>query len=514
MSSTTSPLTFQLRATMARLACLACMLMCWIFEPQVACSQILKQDQPAGRKAVIIPLHEDINPLSGGILQRKFDQAIAAGAEVVIFDINSPGGRVDVTFELMDMLLEAKSVETVAMIERDAISGAALFSLACDKIIMLPGARLGDAGVIVLGPSGEFRYAEAKSRSMVAQKARDTARATGRPEVLAEKMTDKDMIVFKATNKVTGESRYFSDKEWETLEDGDQWTRGKQIREGGKEMFFIANGERLLEFGIADQTFNDRSELGELLNVRTPIEVLTPTWAESIARILNNGWVTFFLITIGLIAIAIELSAPGISVGGLTSLLCFSLFFWSRFAAGTSGWLEVTLFALGLIFIACEFFVIPGFGIAGLGGIVLTLGSLVMASQRFLIPSTADQLSGLGYDVLTVLGAFVGFLVAAVVLANYIGEIPGLSRLTLQPPVVMETSTGIGRDQSSQAAQPGWQRVSIGDVGRASGPLRPSGRILVEDYLVDVVTEGDFVDADSEVRVIAKQGAKVIVREV
>lgn len=479
----------------------------------VADAQILRRDDPGRRSAVIIPLHEDINPLSGSILQRKFQQAVDSGVDVVIFDINSPGGRVDVTFELMDMALEADKVETVAMISRDAISGAALFALACDKILIRPGARLGDAGVIVLGLNGEFQYAEAKSRSMVAQKARDTARATGRPVTLAEKMTDKDMVVFKATHQETGEVNYFSDKEWDTLEDQDQWKKGKSIREAGEEMFFIANGERLVELGMADQTFNDVSEVAEILNVASPIQEMSPTWAESIARFLNTGWMTFLLITIGLIAIAVEISAPGISVGGLTSLLCFSLFFWSRFAAGTSGWLEVLLFVLGLVFIACEVFVIPGFGIAGLGGIGLVLGSLVMASRRVFIPENSQQLTSLGYDVLTVLGAFVGFIIAIVVLANYIGQIPGLSRLTLQPPVAMEGSGETLTSPSNQDAMlPGWQRVEVGDIGTAVGPLRPSGRVKVDDYLVDVITEGEFIDDQSSVKVITKQGARVVVR--
>ena len=480
----------------------------------VANAQILKQDPvPAVRRAVIIPFHEDINPLSGSILQRKFRQAVDSGAKVIIFDINSPGGRVDVTFELMDMVLEAKDVETVAMISRDAISGAALFSLACDKILIKPGARLGDAGVIVLGLNGEFQYAEAKSRSMVAQKARDTANATGRPLVLAEKMTDKDMVVFKATNQKTDEVKYFSDKEWKTLDDADQWVKGKPIREAGKEMFFIANGKRLVELGMADQTFENQSEVADILGVATPIEEIGPTWAETIARFLNTGWMTFLLITIGLIAIAVEISAPGISVGGLTAMLCFSLFFWSRFAAGTSGWLEVLLFGMGLVFIACEIFVIPGFGIAGLGGIGLVLGSLVMASRRVLIPENAEQLNSLGYDVLTVMGAFVGFLIAIVALSSYIGQIPGLSRLTLQPPVAMEgTGESLTAPAAGDSMLPGWQRVGVGDVGRAAGALRPSGRIKVDDYMVDVVTEGEFIDDGLEVKVIAKQGAKVVVR--
>ena len=151
---------------------------------------------PTARSAVIIPLHEDINPLSGALLQRKFSEAVDSGVDVIILDIHSPGGFTVVTFELMDMVLDARGVETVAFIEKDAISGAALLSLACDKIIMLPDARIGDAGEIVMGADGAFRYTEAKSRSVLAQKARDTAQATGRPVALAEKLVDKDMVVF------------------------------------------------------------------------------------------------------------------------------------------------------------------------------------------------------------------------------------------------------------------------------------------------------------------------------
>ncbi|QDT02345.1 hypothetical protein K227x_07210 [Rubripirellula lacrimiformis] len=475
-----------------------------------AAAQVFRQPDDNRRSAVIIPMHEDINSLSGAILKRNFQQAVESGVDVIIFDIDSPGGRVDVTFELMDMILEADNVETVAMIRRDAISGAALMALACDKILMKPGARLGDAGVIVLGLSGEFRYAEAKSRSMVAQRARDTATATGRPAVLAEKMTDKDMVVFTATHQETGEVRYFSDKEWATLDDADQWEQGKPIREGGKEMFFIANGERLVELGIADQTFNSQDEIAEILGVDPAIETMAPTWAETFARLLNTGWITFFLIAIGLLALVVELSAPGISVGGLVSLLCFSLFFWSRFAAGTSGWLEVMLFALGLVFIACELFVIPGFGIAGLGGIVLLLGSLVMASRRVLIPQNAEQLNGLGYDVVTVVGAFCAFLVGLFLLSHYIGEIPGLSRLTLKPPVLADADAVFAHNDPSSL--PGWQQVEVGQVGQAVSPLRPGGRVQVGEIMVDVTTEGDFVESGTAVKIIGKQGARVIVR--
>ena len=466
------------------------------------------------RNAVIIPLHEDINPLSGVLLERKFKQAVKSGVDVVIFDIHSPGGFTSVTFELMDLVLDAKNVETVAFIEKDAISGAALFALACDRIVMLPDARMGDAGEIVMGADGAYRYTEAKSRSVLAQKVRDTAQATGRPIVLAEKMTDKDMVVFKATNIESGDLRYFSEKEWKSLEDEDQakWKKGKPVREAGKEMFFTANGRRAVELGIADQTVNSRDDLAKTLDVKTPIPEMERTWIDTLLLILNSGVVAFLLIAIGLAALSLELSAPGLGVGGLIATLCFGLFFWSRFLGGTAGWLEVTLFVIGLLFIVAEVFVIPGFGVAGIGGIVLTLGSLVMASRRVMIPQTGEEFASLGVDVLTVVGAFLAFLVALVFISHYIGDIPGLSRLTLKPTVAVDGMSLSG--PADVSALPGWQRVEVGKVGEAVSPLRPGGRMQIDDYTVDVVTEGDFVDSGTPIRVVGKQGAKVIVRPV
>ena len=486
-------------------------------QPEVAPKEAPPKKLPATRSAVIIPLHEDINPISGALLTRKFKEAVESDVEVIILDIHSPGGLVYVTFELMDMIADAKDVETVAFIQKDAISGAALVSLACDKIIMLPGARIGDAGEIVMGADGAFRYTEAKSRSVLAQKVRDTAQATGRPLALAEKMTDKDMVVFRAVNKEDGSVRYISDKEWESMEDADQWEKGKPIREAGKEMFFTCNGARAVELGMADQTVNNETELADALGVKTPIPVMERTGLDTAIMILNSPFITFLLLVIGMVALVIELGAPGVGIGGLTSLLCFGLFFWSRFLGGTAGWLEVTLFVLGIVFMAMELFVIPGFGIAGVGGLGLMLTSLVMASRRFLVPGSAEEMAGLGWDVMTVLGAFAAFMVAMLVLANYIGDIPGLGRLTLKPQVAVvgaDAGTGEATDSDAAALLPGWQRVAVGDIGTAAGALRPGGKMAINDYTVDVVTEGDFVDNGQSVKVIAKQGTKIVVRVV
>lgn len=469
-----------------------------------------EQPRDRQRTAVMIPLHEDINPLSGALLERKFRDAVESGVDVVILDIHSPGGFTAVTFELMDMLLDAEGVETVAFIEKDAISGAALMALAADRIVMLPDARIGDAGEIVMGRDGAFRYTEAKSRSVLAQKVRDTAKATGRPLALAEKMVDKDLVVFEATHKQDGTVRYFSERDWTSLEHPERWERGKPVREAGEEMFFIANGARAVELGIADQTISSRDRLAEELGVEEPIPVLERSWVDTLVLILNSGIVTFLLLLIGMVALVIELSAPGIGVGGLTSVLCFGLFFWSRFLGGTTGWLEVTLFVIGLLFMATEIFLIPGFGVAGIGGLALTLGSLVMASRRVVWPEGDQQWLDLGVDVLTVAAAFGGFLVILLLLSSYLGDIPGLSRLTLKPQVAAEGPASISPEEA--VSLPAWQRVAVGDAGTTLSPLRPSGKMQFGDDTVDVVTEGDFVESGQTVKVIRKQGARVVVR--
>jgi membrane-bound serine protease (ClpP class) len=467
---------------------------------------------PSGeRRGVVIPVREMIDPLSGALLKRKILEAVDGGVDVVILEIQSPGGYTSVTLELMDVLQDVQGVETVAYIEKDAISGAALLALACDKIIMLPDARMGDAGEIVMGEDGAFRYTEAKSRSVLAQKVRDTAARTGRPPALAEKMVDKDLTVFEATHKSSGATAYFSDREWESLADSENWIRGKPIREAGQEMFFICNGTRAVELGMANQTVQNRDELARVLDLRPPIPRMERTWIDTLVFLLNTNAVTFLLIVIGLVALTIELGSPGLGIGGLASLLCFSLFFWSRFLGGTSGWLEVVLFLVGLAFVAAELFLIPGFGVAGVGGITLIVGALIMASRRFMIPENREQLTALGFDALTVVGAFLGFLVAIVLLSNYIGEIPALSRLTLKPPVLLDSAASlVGSGEA--VTLPGWQQIDVGAIGQAISPLRPSGKTQFGNFTVDVVTDGEFVESGSTVQVITKQGTRVVVR--
>jgi len=469
----------------------------------------------APKSAVVIEFHEAITPLSGALLKRRFEQARKSGAKIIVLDIDSPGGYVSTTLELVDMLEAATDVTTVAYISKEAISGAALLSLAADKIAIGPRALIGDAGMIMLGEDATFRYVPEKERSYLAQRVRTIAEKSGRPPSLAEAMVDKDMVVYKATHKTDGRIVYFSDKEWKSLEDADEWEQGKPIREAGGHTFFTATGARAVELGLADVTVEQRDQLATAINAIEPMPIIRGTWVDTLILILNYPFVTGLILIIGLVALAIEFSMPGVGIGGMVSILCFGLFFWSRFLGGTSGWFEVILFLVGICFILLEVFVIPGVGVAGIGGVGLVIFSLVMASRRVVMPESMRDTQSLMVDVLTVLGALIGFMVAMAFVAKYLGELPILSRLALAPPQYDDEVSPI--PSIAAPASPylfDADSVSIGQEGRAVGPLRPSGRIRVGEILVDVVTEGDFVENDQLVRIVAKNGNRIVVRVV
>lgn len=218
-----------------------------------------------------------------------------------------------------------------------------------------------------------------------------------------------------------------------------------------------------------------------------------------------------------------ELSAPGLGIGGLLSLLCFALFFWSRFLGGTAGWLEVTLFLTALAFVAAEIFVIPGFGVAGITGIGLLVLSLVMASRRILVPQSSADWTDLGVNLLAVVGALAGVVITGLIAADHLGSLPFLRNLVLQPPSLGNTSPGSPSRGSSSGTTDEHgkkidsllphERLSIGDLGEAISPLRPSGKARFADDILDVSTEGDFIASGTPIRVYRKNGNRIIVRE-
>jgi len=469
--------------------------------------------EPAKKKysrAVMIEFEGVITPIIEQFVYRKLDTAKAQGADLVILRIDSPGGLVEPSVRTAERLRDVEWARTVAYVPREAISGAAIVSLGCDEIVMHPSATIGDAGPIVQGEDSLFRHAPEKVVSYLRGKVRGLAESTGHPPLLAEAMVDKNLTVYEVRNKKTGQKRLVTEDDYRDLTAGGEW-EGELVDETEAGLFFTVTGRRAAELGLAEATVEDLEGLKTRYGLAADPVLLRQTGLDTAVFILNLPLVTGLLFIIGLVALYVEFSAPGIGLGGLVAGLCFAIFFWSRFLGGTAGWLEVVLFVAGVAFLGVELFLLPGFGVAGLSGILLLFVSLVLAMQEFVIPETGAQLRTMTRTLAVIMGSGVVTSIAAYVLSSYLGSIPLLSRLTLRPPDAAEAA-GRQKPADPAAAVSGRDvELKIGDTGVADSLLRPAGKARFGNRFVNVVADGDYIPKGRRVRIVEVAGNRVVV---
>ena len=461
-------------------------------------------------KAVMIEFKDVITPIIEQFVYRKLDTAKARGADLVILRIDSPGGMVEPSIRTAERLRDVEWARTVAYVPREAISGAAIVSLGCDEIVMHPPATIGDAGPIVQGEDSLFRHAPEKVVSYLRGKVRGLAESKGHPPLLAEAMVDKDLTVYRVENKKTGEERLVTEDDYRDLTAGGQW-EGELVDESEEGLFFTVTGRRAAELGLAEATVEDLEGLKTRYGLAEDPVLLRQTGLDTAVFVLNLPLVTGLLFIIGLIALYVEFSAPGIGLGGLIAGLCFAIFFWSRFLGGTAGWLEVVLFVAGVAFLGVELFLLPGFGVAGLSGILLLFVSLVLAMQDFVIPETGVELRTTTRTLAVILGSGVVTGIAGYLLSSYFGSLPLLNRLTLHPPDAAEAA-GLEKPADPADVIAGRDVVlNVGDTGVADSLLRPAGKARFGNRFVNVVADGDYIPKGRRVRIVEVAGNRVVV---
>jgi len=496
--------------------------LCWLGvlvggKAQPALSAEKAAEPAAYRQGVLIRFSGPITPLSEHYVYRKLAAAESAGADLVIIEIDSPGGHLEPSLNLAARLRDLDWAHTVAYVPREALSGAAIMALGCDEIVMHPNAVLGDAGPIFLGEDFMFRHAPEKVRSDLARKVRDLAEAKGRPPALAEAMVDMDLVVYRVRHRTTGRINFMSEEEIASAAQPKEWEKLQMVHESRKGHFLEVNGARAVELGLAQAVVNSRAELQARYRLEEPLHVYERNFVDTVVYVLNSRIATALLLLVGLVALYVELSSPGIGLGGLVACLCFGLFFWSRMLGGGAGWLGIVLFAVGVIFLVVELFVLPGFGIAGLTGLLLVFASVVVASQDFIIPATPRQLDILARNLLVIVLTGCVFAGAAVFLSRRFGTLPVLGRLMLKPPdfsrreqppapsVVERSAAASGAEETP---------LAVGERGVAVSPLRPAGKARFGHRLADVVTDSEFVDVRRPVEIVQISGNRIVVRPV
>ncbi|MDB5387155.1 MAG: signal peptide peptidase SppA, type [Planctomycetaceae bacterium] len=506
--------------------------------------EALREDPSAGSELVArrIRIEGDISRMSEEFLNRQIKRMLGEGANLIIFEIDSPGGRLDVALTLAGNIadLDPKKVRTVAYIPAKATSSAAVIALGCDDIVMHPDAQIGNVSMTSLPPMGPPPppprgrrgqppppapvVAPAQAQDMLgtfSNVMKSLAEKKQRPASIILAMADKDQIAFQVTNKENGEISFMSDDEIHSA-NGD-WVKGARVDETGKPELLLVNGIRAHELKIAEEPVSSFDELKEryAIPVAESLPPVGPTWVDSLVFLLNDGRVTGMLLVIGFICIYAEMHVPsGLFI--IIACVCFGLFFWSRVLGGTADWLEVMLFLLGLGCIALEVFVVPGFGVFGISGAIMVLAALILASQTFFIPTSSADYRELADHLSTLGGSLVGCVVIAFALSRFLPRMPLLNRMVLVPPGgATPGASGVPllRPELATAAE-GMHHILnpnaslIGETGNTVSILRPSGKAQFGDRMVDVVSEGPFIDPGKPIQVIEVNGNRVVVREV
>lgn len=458
------------------------------------------------QRPVVIRIRGVIFSPTQAFVARQIQAAKTQEADLVIFDIDSPGGDAQASMNIAEMIAKIDWARTAAFIENEALSGAAFAALGCEDILMRPDAKIGDAGPIVLGEDSMFRHAPEKIVSILAAEIRDVARSRGHPAALAVAMVDKDAEVFFFRNAKTGETLCMTPDEARERDDAADWEQGKRVPGSQKGRFLTLNGQEAKAAGLAAAVVKTFADVKERYGFQEDPPVFQATWVDALVTVLNSSIVTAILLIVALVCLYLELYTAGLGLFGIVSALCFALFFWSRFLGGTAEWLEVLLFVGGIACMAIEFFVLPGFGVFGVTGVLLVLAGLTLASA----PASGRLLGR--FDAVTAPAATVGASLAVVVvigavLARFLGAVPLVRRMALLP-----------QDVHADSAPPSATATSYNHLlnaeGRTRTPLRPAGKVRFDGDDVDVVAEGSFIDSGKPVRVVLVQGNRIVVREI
>jgi membrane-bound serine protease (ClpP class) len=413
----------------------------------------------------VMPVEGTIDLGLAPFLARTLREAREAGADAVLLDINTFGGRVDAAVAMRDTLVNAP-VRTIAYINPRAISAGALIALATETIVMAQGGTIG-AAMPVVGGGGQPQAADEKSVSYVRKEFGATAERRGRPTQFAEAMVDADVEIAGVVDK------------------------GKLLTLTTSE----ALAHKVADF-TAD-TLTDALAVTGLPNA--DVRRASQTWAETFVRFLTNPIVSSMLMTIGMLGLLVEIRTPGFALPGAVGLLSLGLFFWGHWIVQLAGWEELLLVGLGLALLAVEIVVLPGFGVAGVGGLVALAAGLALT------------LIGGGATAADIVGAFGRVAISLLLaLAGGLALLRVLPRLPFGRRLVLDAEMGADQGYTSP---PENDRLQLGRAGIALSPLRPAGVADIGGSRVDVVSDGAFVDAGAAIEVTRVDGNRVVVRQ-
>jgi len=475
-------------------------------------------------KAVVIVCAEMVDEGLFESIKRRTEAAINGGATHIIYEMDTFGGRVDSAHSIYQYILQDVKyrAHTVAYVRTKAISAGALISVACQDIIMKENAQIGDCAPIMMGGTLEGVERE-KMESPLRSFFEAAAKTNHYPVALCKAMVTVAIEVYQVKNRQTGKYEYFEGTDLPTNDHLYDLVGKKLINT--KDELLTLDAKKAFEYGLSRTTVKGLDELAlqEMLaflenrdGVRfpRPVLVVKTNWSEEMVRWLTSPTVTGILFMVALLGIYAELNSPGLGLPGAVAVVALVVLFGSKYLIGMANWWEIAVFVMGMGLLLVEIFLIPGFGIAGISGVLMmifALGAMMVGNRpdEFPLPATALDWDIFLNNMLGLLGGFIGFCIGAYLLGRYLPKIPMANRLILVTPTDSLEARSGGSPAPAEEAP-----VKVGQEGETLSQLRPSGVARFGKHRLNVVARGELIEAGRKIKVVALDGNSIVVKEI
>ena len=452
-------------------------------------------------KVYVVPVRNDIMPPILYVIRRGVKDAMEAEADCLIFDMETNGGRVDITEDIFDIIGKFRG-ETVTYVNKDAYSAGAFIAVATQKIYMAPQSVIGAAAPIMMGPTGGVSEMpstmEVKINSAIRAKIRTQAEKNGYAVDVIEAMVDK-------TKKLERDKKII-------CQEGDILT----LTNLEAEAKYGEAKTPLLSSGTVESIDSLINELGYAGAQRVDIQ---PLGAEELGTWINA--ISPLLLLIGIIGLYIEFKTPGFGVFGAIGIAALVVYFFGGYVSGLAGIEWVAVFVLGVVLVAVELFWFSGTLIIGMVGVVCMLVALVMGMTDIYpdmpwFPTgegkgdSMPQVEGIDFALPDFSKPIRDLMIALVLsipviwaLAKYLPQTAFFARFASEAASGVESVAALAAEVDSR----------LGQVGEATTPLHPGGKAMFGDDMCTVVTQGEMIAVGAQVKVIGHRGSDLLVIE-
>ena len=431
-----------------------------------------------------LDIKQNITPATRRQVKQAFEAADLLNAKLFIIHMNTYGGTVVDADSIRTMILSSK-IPVYVFVDNNAASAGALISIACDGIYMRPGASIGAATVVnQTGQAMPDKY-----QSYMRSTMRATAEAHG-----------KDTLVTAENDTIIS---WFRDPEIaEAMVDERVYIEG--ITDTGQVLTFTAL--EAIENGYCEGTAENVREVIEKIGVSDyELVEYKLTWIEKIIALLVNPVISGLLIMAIIGGIYFEMQSPGIGFPLGIAVLAAILYFAPLYLEGLAANWEIVIFIVGIILIFVEIFAIPGFGVAGISGVVLVFSGLVLSLiDNVNFDFEGVEMRGLGVAVTTViLGVFGGFL-----LSLYLSKKVFTAQSGMFKNFALNTVQHV--DEGYVSIETSMLKLK-GKEGNAQTVLRPGGKVTIEGEIYDAVAETGFIERGENVIVTRIEATQIYV---